>query len=98
MQFSDLSNWNLANNRFVYKAIGIWANVCRFVLAAVFMFSGFVKANDPLGTVYKLQDYLEAWGLSEWKDTLIPYIGSMAMGAFEFTMGIYLLFGIRRRV
>lgn len=98
MQFSGLSNWNLANNRFVYKAIGIWANVCRFVLAAVFLFSGFVKANDPLGTVYKLQDYLEAWGLPEWKDTLIPYIGSMAMGAFEFTMGIYLLFGIRRRV
>ena len=31
-----------------------WVNVCRFLLAAVFIFSGFVKAVDPLGSFYKL--------------------------------------------
>ena len=43
-------------------AIGIITTVCRFVLAVVFIFSGFVKAIDPLGTQYKIQDYLDAFG------------------------------------
>ena len=43
-------------------AIGVITTVCRFVLAVVFIFSGFVKAIDPLGTQYKIQDYLDAFG------------------------------------
>ena len=35
-----------------------WTNMCRFLLAVVFTFSGFVKAVDPMGSFYKLQDYL----------------------------------------
>ena len=42
--------------------IGVITTVCRFVLAVVFIFSGFVKAIDPLGTQYKIQDYLDAFG------------------------------------
>ena len=33
-------------------------NLCRFVLAATFILSGFVKAVDPMGTAYKINDYL----------------------------------------
>ena len=36
-----------------------WVNACRFLLAVAFIFSGFVKAVDPLGFQYKIQDYLE---------------------------------------
>ena len=32
----------------------IAVNACRLLLAVVFIFSGFVKADDPNGTVYKL--------------------------------------------
>lgn len=84
-------------NKCLHRALVVGVNVCRFLLAAVFIFSGFVKANDPFGTAYKIQDYLEAWGLLQVVPQFVPYVGSMAMGAFEFTLGVYLLFGIHRK-
>ena len=68
----------------------IWSNVCRFLLAVVFLFSGFVKANDPLGTVYKVQDYLEAWGLQSLSAGYVPYLAAMLCALFGFILGIYL--------
>ena len=35
-------------------------NIARVILAVILIFSGFVKAVDPLGTQYKLTDYLTA--------------------------------------
>ena len=84
-------------NKCLHKITAVGVNVCRFLLAAVFIFSGFVKANDPYGTAYKIQDYLEAWGLLQIVPGFAPYIGAMAMGALEFTLGVYLLFGIHRK-
>ena len=58
-------------NRF--KSYGV--NACRALLAVAFIFSGFVKAIDPLGTQYKIGDYLEAvgWGGSvpDWVQLLV---------------------------
>lgn len=85
-------------NKYIHKAVNLWTNLCRFILAAVFIFSGFIKANDPLGTVYKVQDYFEAWGLLDLAQGFLPYIIALVMGGFEFVVGTYLLFGIRRRV
>lgn len=73
-------------------------NLCRFILAAVFIFSGYVKAIDPLGTQYKIQDYLSALG---WGDVIPDFLVlcmSVALSAFEFSLGIMLLFAIQRRV
>lgn len=73
-------------------------NVCRFMLAVVFVFSGFVKANDPLGFQYKLGDYLQAFGLSEWFSEPVLMIATVALAALEFVLGVYLFFGINRRL
>ena len=35
-------------------------NIARLILAIVLILSGFVKAVDPLGTQYKIADYLTA--------------------------------------
>ena len=76
--------------------IGLWLNLCRFSLALVFVFSGFVKAIDPLGTQYKIQDYLVALGWSEIFPDFLPFLMAVLLGVVEFCLGVYLFFGIRR--
>ncbi len=75
-----------------------WTNFCRFVLAVVFIFSGFVKAVDPLGTQYKIEDYLEAFGWASFLPSFFPLLSSLLLAIIEFAVGIYLLFGIRRNM
>jgi uncharacterized membrane protein YphA (DoxX/SURF4 family) len=77
-------------------AIGVITTVCRFVLAVVFIFSGFVKAIDPLGTQYKIQDYLDAFGWTGVFPEFVPFVASTLLGMLEFCLGVYLFFGIRR--
>ena len=79
-----------------HKVIGVCTTVCRFVLAVVFIFSGFVKSIDPLGTQYKIQDYLEAFGWTGVFPAFFPLLGSVVLGIVEFCLGVYLFFGIRR--
>lgn len=74
----------------------IAVNICRFILAATFLFSGFIKANDPLGTVYKLNDYLSAWSITQVPDMCV-LITAILLAAVEFTLGAHLLIGIRRK-
>ena len=72
-------------------------NIARLVLAVVFVLSGFVKAVDPLGTQYKIADYLEAMGLSGLMPDFMTLSASILLSAIEFGIGICLLFAIRRR-
>ena len=50
------------------KTLKIIVNVARLLLGLSFVFSGFVKALDPLGSTYKINDYLEAFGWVYFKD------------------------------
>ena len=68
------------------------------MLAAVFIFSGFVKAVDPLGTQSKIQDYLEVFGRAASAPAFLPFLASVLQAMVEFCLGVYLLFGIRRRM
>ncbi|MBQ9675086.1 MAG: triose-phosphate isomerase [Bacteroidaceae bacterium] len=72
-------------------------NICRFILGATFVFSGFVKAVDPLGTYYKIQDYLSAFGMQQLLPDIMPLLMSVLLAVLEFAVGMHLLLGIKRR-
>ena len=76
----------------------IAVNVCRLVLAVAFILSGFVKAVDPLGTQYKIHDYLGALGLASYVPDFMTLSASVVLSSAEFFLGICLLFAIRRRL
>lgn len=79
-------------------AMKIAVNIGRLLMAATFIFSGFVKGIDPLGTQYKITDYLEAlhidWMFPSWSTLVMSVLLAMC----EFAIGIFLLFAIRRRL
>ena len=68
------------------------------LLAITFMFSGFVKAVDPKGTQYKLEDYAEAIGVAGVVPDWVLLGCSIALAATEFVLGVLLLFAISRRL
>ena len=72
--------------------------VVRMVLALTYLFSGIVKLIDPRGTQYKIEDYGAAFGIVGLLPEGVPLTLACILGIVEFLMGIYLLFGIRRRL
>ncbi len=72
-------------------------HICRALLALTFLFSGFVKANDPVGTSLKLREYAVAAGVGNPGN--MTMLGLAIVLAFvEFTIGVALLFGLNRRL
>ena len=68
------------------------------VLAVTLIFSGFVKAVDPLGTQYKIEDYLDALHMGGLLPHMVTLGASVLLAAVEFCLGIFLLLAIRRRL
>ncbi|MEN8156544.1 MAG: BT_3928 family protein [Bacteroidota bacterium] len=68
----------------------------RIILGIVFIFSGFVKAVDPLGSAYKFSDYFIAFHLDFLEFSALPL--AFLLSAFELALGIILILGYRRRV
>ena len=77
------------------KNLKILINIARVLLGLTFVFSGFVKAVDPLGSMYKINDYLDAFGWVYFKD--MSFLLSFLLPATEFFLGLALLLGIYRR-
>ena len=73
-------------------------NICRFILAVTFIFSGYVKAIDPLGTLYKLKDYAAAMALNDILPDWALVIVAIGLGALEFSLGVFMLFAVRRHM
>ncbi|MCA1744276.1 MAG: DoxX family protein [Bacteroidales bacterium] len=67
----------------------------RLVPAIVFIFSGFVKAIDPVGGAVKFEDYFTAFHMAWLSPIALPL--SIALAALEFTVGFYLLFNLYLR-
>ncbi len=73
-------------------------NTCRLLVSATFIFSGVVKLIDPIGVQYKIVDYLTAFGMAGMSTSVVPLLMALALSILEFLLGIYLFFGIRRRL
>lgn len=63
----------------------------RLIVGALFIFSGLIKANDPLGLSYKMNEFFEVWGTTWAMDFSLAL--SVAMIGFEIIAGIGLLLG-----
>ena len=76
------------------KILLIIMHVFRYLLAATFIFSGFVKAIDPLGTAYKIEDYLISFNPSFIALFPIALPISIALSGFELIVGLNYLLNI----
>ena len=63
----------------------------RFLVGWLFIFSGFIKLNDPLGFSYKLQEYFEVFGV-EWLSSLSLFL-AISICSLEVLLGLCLLLG-----
>ena len=69
--------------------------ISRVIIGIVFIFSGTVKAIDPLGTVYKFQDYFQAFNIDFLVFLSLPL--AIVLCSTEFLAGISVLFNIRQK-
>ncbi len=72
----------------------VWLS--RILLGGVFIFSGFVKAIDPLGSAYKFQDYFLAFGADWLLFSALPL--AILLSTLEFVIGAGVLIGFRMRL
>ena len=79
------------------KSVKVVVNICRFLLAVVMTLSGFLKATDPVGAMYKLEEYTTILSMGGFSDAWLLTI-AVLQSAFEFLLGLCLLVGIYRRV
>ncbi len=71
-------------------------NITRIIVGVLFIFSGLIKANDPLGLGYKMQEYFDLWDMSV-LDQFSLWL-SVIMIAFEIIAGFALLLGWQMRL
>ena len=71
------------------------ALIARTLLGVVFIFSGAVKAIDPLGTVYKIEDYLKAFGGFFTELLPLAEVAAWALIVLELLLGVCMVLNIR---
>ncbi len=79
-------------------------NVARVLVGLLFIFSGLVKAIDPLGLAYKMQEFFDVWasegimkGLMLWFNEQ-ALLFSILMITMEVVLGVALLLGWRKKM
>ena len=79
----------LASFVFAKKYNNTALTVCRLLVGALFIFSSFTKGVDPLGTKYKMLDYLAVYGMTWLNDFAL--VLAILMILAEFLVGICLI-------
>ncbi len=78
--------------------------ISRYIVGILFIFSGLVKANDPLGLAYKMQEFFEVWAQAGWLPNLMHAMNDYALAfsvimiAFEIVAGVAVLVGWKIRL
>ena len=70
-------------------------NLCRVLVGVLFIISGFIKLNDPLGFSYKLQEYFGADVLNLPFSERYALAISVFVVVFEVVVGVFLLIGYK---
>ena len=70
--------------------------ICRVIFGTLFVFSGFLKAIDPIGTALKIKEYLGAFHLSAIDFISIP--SAVLLSTAEFIVGVAVLKGLRLKL
>lgn len=70
--------------------------ISRIIVGILFIFSGLIKANDPLGLSYKMQEFFEVWNLHGLNNYTLAL--SVIMIAFEIIAGVAVLVGWQMRL
>ena len=71
--------------------------IARIIVGVLFVFSGLVKAIDPLGLTYKMQEFFEVWAREGYVATLMnwmynhSFLFSISMITLEVVLGVALL-------
>lgn len=90
------SNYQENKTTKIPQTIGnIFLQIAPVLFGAVFIFSGFVKAIDPLGSTYKIQDYLQTFGgfFESMVDYAFPF--AIALSTLELLIGLTMIFRVQ---
>lgn len=71
-------------------------NLFRILVGVLFIFSGLIKANDPLGLSYKMDEFFEVLHMTFLVPMSLAF--SLIMIAFEIIAGVAVLLGYRMRI
>ena len=71
-------------------------NTARLLVGILFIFSGLIKANDPLGLSYKMQEFFEVWNMPALDAYTLGF--SIIMIVFEILAGVAVILGWRMRL
>ena len=63
--------------------------ILRWSVGLLFIFSGLIKANDPLGLSYKMQEFFDVWGIAFLSDYTLGF--ALVMNTLEIVAGIALI-------
>src|SRR5258708_40009978 len=75
------------------KSVEWWVWTARIIVGLLFIFSGLIKANDPLGFSYKLEEYFEVFHIMFLNSFALTM--ALLLCTLEMLLGFALLIGVR---
>ncbi|MCX6205998.1 MAG: DoxX family protein [Bacteroidetes bacterium] len=70
--------------------------IVRWLIGLLFIFSGLVKANDPHGLSYKMQEFFEVWGWHTLHNYTLPL--ALMLNVFEIVAGVAVIVGCQKKL